>query len=124
MWLVLPRLSGTLAGSPTTRGETCFQGMATTAFLEKGEPFQERSPQHSVSTKGLELCASQPRGPFSLKTALIDLVREACAKEANSPSRYGLLSRVALRLQHDTSDRVWRVRFTFDVLPANLYISE
>jgi hypothetical protein len=91
MWLVLPRLSGTLAGSPTTRGETCFQGMATTAFLEKGEPFQERSPQHSVSTKGLELCASQPRGPFSLKTALIDLVREACAKEANSPYRYAIL---------------------------------
>src|SRR5215216_1310953 len=42
-----------------------------TAFLEKGEPFRERSPQHSVSTKGLGPCASQPEGPFSLKTALI-----------------------------------------------------
>src|SRR5215216_706043 len=41
-----------------------------TAFLEKGEPFRERGPQHSVSTKGLEPCASQPEGPFSSKTAL------------------------------------------------------
>ena len=41
-----------------------------TAFLEKGEPFRERSPHHSVSTKGLGPCASQPGGPFSLKTAL------------------------------------------------------
>src|SRR5215204_1854910 len=31
-----------------------------TAFLEKGEPLRERSPQHSVSTKGLGPCASQP----------------------------------------------------------------
>jgi hypothetical protein len=42
----------------------------TTAFLEKGEPLRERSPQHSVSTKGLGPCASQPGGPFSSKTAL------------------------------------------------------
>src|SRR5215204_7670511 len=42
----------------------------TTAFLEKGEPFRERSPQHSVSTTGLAPFASQPMGPSSLKTAL------------------------------------------------------
>jgi len=42
----------------------------STALLEKGEHFRERSPQHSVSTKGLAPCASQPEGPFSLKTAL------------------------------------------------------
>ena len=41
-----------------------------TAFPEKGEPFRERSPQHSVSTKGLGPCASQPEGPFYSKTAL------------------------------------------------------
>src|SRR5829696_3641055 len=43
---------------------------ATTAFLEKGEPLRERSPQHSVSTKGLGPCASQPGGPFSSRTAV------------------------------------------------------
>src|SRR5215217_1184389 len=32
----------------------------STAFLERGEPFRARSPQHSVSTKGLAPCASQP----------------------------------------------------------------
>jgi hypothetical protein len=42
----------------------------STAFPEKGEPFRERSPQHSVSTKGLGPCASQPEGPFYSKTAL------------------------------------------------------
>src|SRR5215218_4289364 len=42
----------------------------TTAVLEKGEPFRESSPQHSVSTTGLAPCASQPVGPSSLKTAL------------------------------------------------------
>jgi hypothetical protein len=36
-----------------------------TAFLEKGEPFQVRSPKHSVTTKGLGPCASQP-GDHSL----------------------------------------------------------
>ena len=41
-----------------------------TAFLEKGEPLRERSPQHSVSTKGLGPCASQPGGPFSSRTAV------------------------------------------------------
>src|SRR5215216_7266786 len=41
-----------------------------TAFLEMGEPFRKRSPQHSVSTKGLAPCASPPVGPFSLETAL------------------------------------------------------
>ena len=41
-----------------------------TAFLEKGEPFRERGPRHSVSTTGLAPCASQPVGPFSMKTAL------------------------------------------------------
>src|SRR5215204_516955 len=45
-------------------------GFLTTAFLEKGEPFRERSPQHSVSTTGLAPFASQPMGPSSLKTAL------------------------------------------------------
>src|SRR5918994_745274 len=44
--------------------------MGSTAFLEKGEPCRERSPQHSVCTKGLGPCASQPGGPFSLKTAI------------------------------------------------------
>jgi hypothetical protein len=43
---------------------------STTAFLEKGEPFRESSPQHSVSTKGFVPCASQPVGPSSLRTAL------------------------------------------------------
>src|SRR5215204_2697684 len=42
-----------------------------TAFLEKGEPLRERSPQHSVSTKGLGPCASQPGGPFSSRTAVV-----------------------------------------------------
>jgi hypothetical protein len=42
-----------------------------TAFFEKGEPLRERSPQHSVSTKGLGPCSSQPGGPFSAKTALV-----------------------------------------------------
>src|SRR5215207_4515275 len=42
----------------------------STAFLEKGEPLRERSPQHSVSTKGLGPCASQPGGPFSSRTAV------------------------------------------------------
>src|SRR5215203_767626 len=41
-----------------------------TAFLEKGEPLRERGPQHSVSTKGLGPCASQPGGPFSSRTAV------------------------------------------------------
>jgi hypothetical protein len=45
-----------------------------TAFLEKGEPFRQRSPQHSVSTKGSAPCASQPVGPSSLKTALGSMV--------------------------------------------------
>src|SRR5215204_4489227 len=44
----------------------------TTAFLEKGEPFRERSPQHSVITTGLAPFASQPMGPSSLKTALVE----------------------------------------------------
>src|SRR5215213_7593159 len=44
--------------------------LSPTAFLEKGEPFCEVSPQHSVSTTGLAPCASQPMGPSSLKTAL------------------------------------------------------
>jgi catechol 2,3-dioxygenase-like lactoylglutathione lyase family enzyme len=35
-----------------------------TAFLEKGEPCRERSPQHSVCTKGLGPCASQPGDHF------------------------------------------------------------
>jgi hypothetical protein len=43
----------------------------STAFPEKGEPFRESSPQHSVSTKGLGPCASQPEGPFFSKTALV-----------------------------------------------------
>src|SRR5215204_468595 len=43
---------------------------SSTAFLEKGEPLRERSPQHSVSTKGLGPCASQPGGPFSSRTAV------------------------------------------------------
>src|SRR5215208_5399724 len=47
------------------------QNSPTTAFLEKDEPLRERSPQHSVSTKGLGPCASQPGGPFSAKTALV-----------------------------------------------------
>src|SRR5215203_7326380 len=42
-----------------------------TAFLEKGEPFRDRRPQHSISTTGLAPCASQPVGPSSLKTALV-----------------------------------------------------
>ena len=41
-----------------------------TAFLEKGEPFRESSPQQSISTKGFVPCASQPVGPSSLRTAL------------------------------------------------------
>src|SRR5215212_3264458 len=48
----------------------------TTAFLEKGEPFRERSPQHSVSTKGFVPCASQPMGPSFLRTALESANRE------------------------------------------------
>ena len=48
-----------------------------TAFLEKGEPFRERSPQRSVSTKGLGPCASQSGGPFSSKTALMLEVRRS-----------------------------------------------
>src|SRR5215204_5363574 len=44
-----------------------------TAFLEKGEPLRERSPQHSVSTKGLGPCASQPGGPFSSRTAVLPI---------------------------------------------------
>src|SRR5215204_4562159 len=44
--------------------------IGATAFLEKGEPLRERSPQHSVSTKGLGPCASQPGGPFSSRTAV------------------------------------------------------
>src|SRR5215207_11299017 len=48
-----------------------------TAFLEKGEPLRERSPQHSVSTKGLGPCASQPGGPFSSRTAVVNCERPA-----------------------------------------------
>ena len=48
-----------------------------TAFLEKGEPFRESSPQHSVSTKGFVPCASQPVGPSSLRTALVAIGIEA-----------------------------------------------
>jgi hypothetical protein len=54
----------------------------STAFLEKGEPFRERSPQHSVSTKGLAPCASQPGGPLSLKTALRGWVNRPYADAA------------------------------------------
>ena len=46
--------------------------LRATAFLEKGEPFLERSPQHSVSTTGLAPFACQPMGPSSLKTALVE----------------------------------------------------
>ena len=59
---------------------TCFvhtSNAAFTAFLEKGEPLRERIPQHSVSTKGLGPCASQPRGPFSSKTALVGSYRRS-----------------------------------------------
>src|SRR5215207_4731689 len=51
-------------------GSVWYFGEDTTAFLEKGEPLRERSPQHSVSTKGLGPCASQPGGPFSSRTAV------------------------------------------------------
>jgi hypothetical protein len=44
-----------------------------TAYLEKGEPLLERSPQHSASTKDLGLCASRPGEPFFLRTALASL---------------------------------------------------
>src|SRR5919112_6287579 len=58
-----------------TRGPVGLSAMGihavSTAFLEKGEPLRERSPQHSVSTTGLAPCASQPVGPTSLKTALV-----------------------------------------------------
>ena len=53
-----------------------------TAFLEKDEPLRERSPQHSVSTKGLGPCASQPGGPFSAKTALEGARRSPCNAES------------------------------------------
>ena len=43
----------------------------STAFLEKGDPLRRTTPQHSVSTKGLASCASQPVGPTSLETALV-----------------------------------------------------
>jgi hypothetical protein len=82
--LVLPRLSATLAGSPTTKGE-----------------------RHA-----------------SREWLLIDLATGLARKRPTHLPNVWFLSRVALRLQYDTSERVWRVRFTFDVLPANLYISE
>src|SRR5215204_6681526 len=57
--------------TPPPRSPTRKQSPpGSTALLEMGEPFRERSPQHSVSTKSLAPCASQPGGPFSLKTAL------------------------------------------------------
>jgi hypothetical protein len=58
---VVPRLLGVVGAS-----------IRTTAILEKGEPFRESSPQHSVSTKGFVPCASQPVGPSSLRTALVE----------------------------------------------------
>src|SRR5215213_7551585 len=51
--------------------------LSPTAFLEKGEPFCEMSPQHSVSTTGLAPCASQPVGPSSMQTALGDFLEAA-----------------------------------------------
>src|SRR5215203_5262058 len=48
-----------------------LQQTTATAFLEKGEPFRERSPQHSISTTGLAPSASQPVGSSSLKFALL-----------------------------------------------------
>src|SRR5215217_3628910 len=51
--------------------------LSPTAFLEKGEPFCEMSPQHSASTTGLSPCASQPVGPSSMKTALEKATRRA-----------------------------------------------
>src|SRR5215207_5788769 len=72
-----------LSGATPTKAASCLGGrlpssgssakrsvLATTDFLEKGEPLRERSPQHSVSTKGLGPCASQPGGPFSSRTAV------------------------------------------------------
>src|SRR5215203_5634397 len=59
------RLSRVAIGPPPRHQQT-----TATAFLEKGEPFRERRPQHSISTTGLAPCASQPVGPSSLKTAL------------------------------------------------------
>jgi hypothetical protein len=47
------RFRAALTGDGTPKG-------GTTAFLEKGEPFRERSRQHSASTKGLGFCACQP----------------------------------------------------------------
>src|SRR5215204_6218597 len=57
---VVPRLLGVVGAS-----------IRTTAILEKGDPFRESSPQHSVNTKGFVPCASQPVGPSSLRTALV-----------------------------------------------------
>src|SRR5215203_4068621 len=59
---------------------------AVTAFLEKGEPLRERSPQHSVSTKGLGPCASQPGGPFSSRTAVGGPQAPRAAPQTTSPA--------------------------------------
>ena len=75
-------------GPPPPRPPYALLTLSHTAFLEKGEPFLERSPQHSVSTKGLGLCASQPREPFSSKTALGDRGDRVCtASSSLGPSK-------------------------------------
>ena len=65
-----PRRTSLYSAGAYHADETKGRGRPPTAFLEKGEPLRERSPQHSLSTKGLGPCASQPGGPFSSRTAL------------------------------------------------------
>src|SRR5829696_5853144 len=92
----------------------------TTAFLEKGEPLRGRSPQHSVSTKGLGPCASQPGGPFSSKTALERTVTTAptppfeCDPSSNGGrvkfwvSRANFSSNIGNRMQKGATGRPGR----------------
>jgi hypothetical protein len=83
-YIASPISRGIFESSPLLPQEVrCYKD--PTAFLEKGEPFRESSPQHSVSTKGFVPCASQPVGPSSLRTALEAF--SAKVKKLNRPGR-------------------------------------
>ena len=79
----------------SSRGDSYLREASSTAFLEKGEPLRERSPQHSVSTKGLGPCASQPGEPFSSKTALDPI----------QPSKFGESSRLTHEILRESEER-------------------